>query len=70
MTHKMPRAMFDAAFWVGADGAHPEPGTVVTADDVRAGTYRPADPTTDATVMLRFLSVTPAEVWPKVTDTR
>jgi nicotinamidase/pyrazinamidase len=37
----VPMQIFSPAWWAGSDGAHPAPFTIITRDDVGAGTWRP-----------------------------
>lgn len=37
----LPSQIFTPAWWVDAEGRHPAPFTIITADDVRKGTWRP-----------------------------
>jgi len=38
----LPSQIFSPSWWVGPDGKHPAPFTIITADDVEAGRWRPA----------------------------
>lgn len=37
----LPTQIFSPSWWVNADGNHPAPYTVVTADDVKSGAWKP-----------------------------
>jgi len=39
----LPFQIFHAAWWVDEEGNHPEPLTIITADDVREGRWRPLE---------------------------
>ena len=39
----LPYQIFHAAWWVDEEGNHPDPLTIITAEDVRAGRWRPLE---------------------------
>jgi nicotinamidase-related amidase len=51
-------------WWIDEQGRHPEPFTVISADDLRSGRYRTADPR-DHAWSIRYLEKTvPHVIWP------
>lgn len=63
----LPHQIFHPAWWVDKDGNHPAPFTIITADDVRKGNWRPArEPDWSLTYVERLQQQAKKEltIWP------